>query len=97
MSSELQELHSFEWDEAKRHVNILKHGIDFEDAALALSLPRLEYPSDRHGEKRTVAICPEQARLIAVTYTMRGEICRIISARVARTNERREYYTRHPG
>ncbi|MDI6835009.1 MAG: BrnT family toxin [Rhizobiaceae bacterium] len=35
-------------------------------------------------------------RLIAVVYTMRGDICRVISARVARPNEQREYYARYP-
>ncbi|MBC7311493.1 MAG: BrnT family toxin [Rhizobium sp.] len=86
----------FEWDETKRLENIRKHGIDFEDAVLALALPRIEHSSDRNGERRTVAVCPEASRLIAVVYTMRGETCRIISARVARPHERREYYTRYP-
>nr|WP_114361384.1 BrnT family toxin [Ciceribacter lividus] len=86
----------FEWDENKRLRNIEKHGIDFEDAVLALALPRVEYPSDRNGERRTVAICPDDLRLIAIVYTVRGDICRIISARVARPNEQREYYARYP-
>ena len=87
---------SFDWDEGKRKTNILKHGIDFEDAVLALHRPRIEFRSDRNGEVRTVAICPDSERLIAVIYTMRGEACRIISARAARKNEQREYYARYP-
>lgn len=81
-----------EWDEDKRRANIRKHGIDFEDAVLALRQPHVEYRSDKEGEVRTVAICRDSGKLIAVVYTMRGEICRIISARAARQNERREYY-----
>ncbi|MCM2471892.1 BrnT family toxin [Rhizobium sp. CG5] len=96
MPIEFQELQNFEWDEAKRRANILKHRIDFEDAVFALALPRIEYPSDRDGERRTVAICPDELRLIAVVYTMRGNVCRIISARVARLNEQREYYAHYP-
>lgn len=96
MESEPQQLHKFEWDEAKRLANILKHRIDFEDAVFALGLPRIEYPSDRDGERRTVAICPDDMRLIAVVYTTRGEVCRIISVRVARPDEQREYYARYP-
>ncbi|MBB4955319.1 uncharacterized DUF497 family protein [Agrobacterium vitis] len=88
-------LTSFEWDETKRYINLKKHGIDFEDAILALNEPRLEYPSDRGGEQRTVAICPDSGKLIAVVYTMRGSVCRIISARAAREDERRKYYAHY--
>ncbi|MCM2498321.1 BrnT family toxin [Neorhizobium galegae] len=38
-----------------------------------------------------MAVCPEQRRLIAVVYTMRGEVCRIISARTASKHEQRAY------
>jgi uncharacterized DUF497 family protein len=96
MNNTVVELSSFTWDEDKRQSNLQKHGIDFEDAVLALSQPRIEFRSDRNGEVRTVAICPDSERLIAVVYTMRGEVCRIISARAARKNEQTEYYARYP-
>ncbi|CDN92496.1 BrnT family toxin [Agrobacterium tumefaciens] len=82
---------SFEWDENKRLINIQKHGIDFPRAARALSQPHLESRSDQNGESRILAICPETDDLIAIIYTMRGDICRIISARATRKNERRTY------
>ncbi|NTZ90677.1 BrnT family toxin [Agrobacterium tumefaciens] len=82
---------SFEWDENKRLSNIEKHGIDFPRAARALSQPHLESRSDQNGECRILAICPETDDLIAIIYTMRGEVCRIISARATRKNERRTY------
>ncbi len=91
------EFSSFEWDENKRQTNIRKHGIDFEDAILALGEPHIEFRSDRDGEVRTVAICPDSSKLIAVVYTMRGDICRIISARAARKNEQRAYYASDGG
>ncbi|MDQ0454560.1 BrnT family toxin [Rhizobium paknamense] len=94
MKTEL-ELKEFKWDEKKRVINLHKHGIDFEDAAIALNQPRYEYVSIRGDEYRTVAICPFTGKLIAVIYTMRGHECRIISARAARANERREYYARY--
>lgn len=81
-----------DWDESKRQLNLRKHGIDFEDAVLALRQPHFEYRSDREGEVRTVAICPDTGKLIAVIYTMRGDVCRIISARAARKNEQRQYH-----
>jgi uncharacterized DUF497 family protein len=85
------ELQSFEWDENKNEINQRKHGIDFLQAARALQKPHVTLPSDRGGEARTLAICPDTARLIAVVYTMRSERCRIISARAARKNEQRAY------
>lgn len=92
MRIETEPLTSFTWNEQKRLANIDKHGIDFEDAAIALQRPRIERQSDRNGEVRVLAICPDTNRLIAVVYTMRGSICRIISARRARKNEQVLYY-----
>ncbi|MGA1802519.1 BrnT family toxin [Rhizobium sp. HT1-10] len=86
-----REFEGFEWDESKRLLNIAKHSIDFIRAANALGQPHIEMPSDKQGEVRTLAICPDSQRLIAVVYTMRGSICRIISARAAHKNERRAY------
>lgn len=82
---------SFDWDENKRLSNIEKHGIDFPRAARALSQPHLESRSDQNGECRILAICAETDDLIAIVCTMQGEICRIISARATRKNERRTY------
>jgi len=84
-------LSRFEWDLEKRLENIEKHGIDFPVAANALMQPHAEKRSDQNGEVRILAICPLTNRLIAIIYTMRGDVCRIISARAARKNEREEY------
>lgn len=90
MQSELAPVFAtFEWDENKRHANMLKHGIDFIRAASALQRPHVKITSNRDGEARTLAICPDTHKLIAVVYTMRGEACRIISARAARKDEQR--------
>lgn len=86
----------FEWDAAKEAANIGKHGIDFDEALIALSQPHLEKRSDRNDEIRTLAICPSTGRIIAVVYTMRGEKCRIISARSARRDEQRAYRNHYP-
>lgn len=81
----------FDWDRNKERINIDKHGIDFDEALIALSQPHLETRSDRNGEVRILAICPHSDRVIAVIYTPRGDVCWIISARAARKNEKREY------
>ncbi|MBB1250501.1 BrnT family toxin [Rhizobium sp. G21] len=92
MIVEITEFTEFDWDEDKRVANIKKHGIDFEDAVFAMAERRHEYQLVRNGESRTVAICPQNNRLIAVVYVMRGKMIRIISVRLARANERRKYY-----
>ena len=85
------EFDEFEWDEAKRLRTLNERGIDFRSAAEALLRPHLEERSDRNGEGRTLAICSATLRVIAVIYTARGGVCRIISARPARRYERKEY------
>lgn len=80
----------FEWDEKKRTRNKLKSGLDFPDVAKALLAPHLETPSDR-GEPRIKAIACSADRVIIVIFTMRGSVCRIISAWPADKNEQRKY------
>ena len=91
MGREFVEFTEFKSDEAKRHINIQKHGIDFADASKALGTPHVGFVSVRNGEVRTLAICPGQKKLITIVYTMRGESCRIISARTASEHEQRAY------
>jgi uncharacterized protein len=88
----------FEWDAAKNAANLEKHGIDFEDAIGIFDGPVLEQPDDRrdYGEQRIVAFGVVEDRELAVVYTIRGTHRRIISARRADRNERKEYRDTHP-
>ena len=83
----------FEWDEAKNEANIAKHGIGFLGAARIFDGPTLTFEDARrdYGETRMVAIGLLEDQETQVVYTMRGQLCRIISARRARRNERRAY------
>jgi hypothetical protein len=81
----------FEWDENKRLKNLAKHKIDFEDIHDFFATSFLSKRSDRHGEKRYIAIGALKNRIIAVVYTAKGDCCRIISARKARRNEGEAY------
>lgn len=81
----------FEWDEAKRQSNILKHGIDFAESVsiyegfvLTLRSANVDY-----GEERYLAVGLLKGVEITIVYTLRGEKYRIISVRRARTQERR--------
>jgi uncharacterized DUF497 family protein len=84
---------TFEWDETKRRANINKHGIDFVDAIEVFN-DRAAYTCESKrsiGERRGVTIGTAKGVLMAVIFTLRGMVTRIISARVARRSERQRY------
>ena len=87
----------FEWDEEKRQSNIEKHGFDFIRAArLFDGRPRLDAASPRGREHRILSIGELGGVIIAVAWTQRGEdMCRIISVRRARDEEKRQYQQIH--
>ena len=83
-----------EWDDNKNSINIKKHGISFETAALVFAdEERIEYYDKMHSldEDRYVVIGCVQG-ILHVVYTMRNEAARIISARMATSIERKIYY-----
>ncbi|HTF00180.1 MAG TPA: BrnT family toxin [Bradyrhizobium sp.] len=81
----------FEWDHEKSKANLGKHGIDFDSASEVFYEPIVLRRSDRNNEERWIAIGSLEDRLIAVVFTRRADVIRIISARRARKNEEREY------
>lgn len=86
----------FAWDEAKRLTNIQKHGVDFLDAAELFEGEYLDRPArEVAGEQRHAATGPVEGRFITVIYVIRDEVVRIISARRARDNERRDFEALH--
>jgi uncharacterized protein len=84
----------FEWDPAKADANLAKHEIDFEDAITVFDDPSLiaePDPREYRGEIRYRALGSVENRILLVCYTMRGDRCRIISARRASRRERQVY------
>ena len=83
----------FEWDPAKAASNLGKHGVDFPTATRAFDDPNIRLSLDPRprGERRYRAIGSVSGVVFFVSYTMRGEICRIISARRASRRERQSY------
>ena len=85
----------FEWDESKRYSNLIKHQVDFADAAgvfyddLAITV---EDP-DPLGEQRfiTIGMDFELQVLVVVNLQRQGDIIRLILARKATRHERRQY------
>lgn len=83
-----------EWDDNKNLINIRKHGISFETAALVFADEnRIEYYDKLHSidEDRYVVLGCVQG-ILYVVYTMRDDAARIISARMANSTERSIYY-----
>ena len=83
----------YEWDEKKAAANLAKHGVDFADAIVAVEDERaLELVDEESSEERYVLLgLDEHGRLLAVAYTWRGDVMRIISARKATTTEAQTY------
>lgn len=84
----------FEWDEAKRLVNLEKHGIDFIDApelftgGMVIALDRrIDY-----GEARFIGFGVLKQRVMAVVFSRRKpNLIPIISLRKANRREQKQY------
>ncbi|HEN8801284.1 BrnT family toxin [Pseudomonas sp. CM25] len=84
----------FEWDDAKNHINIRKHGIDFSDVPEMFNHPMLIRRDDNPGlgEERWVCLGWLKCLIGVVVYTeRRGDVIRIISARKATRWEATHY------
>ena len=92
----------FEWDPEKERLNIAKHGISFEHAALVFADPQSISEADEYigHESRWRTIGLLGGALIAVVVHLRWEedynqdaqeVIRIISARRAERREIRHY------
>ena len=85
---------AFEWDERKRLANLAKHGIDFRDAMDVFDKPHLTVPSAHEEEERWVSLGLIREAVVAVVWTDRDSVIRLISVRAARRNERQIYHAR---
>ena len=85
----------FEWDSKKAKSNLRKHRISFDEAATVFNdFLSFTYEDVAHSitERRYATLgVSNQARVIVVAHTMRGESVRIISARQATALERKWY------
>ena len=83
----------YQWDENKAKANLKKHRVDFGDAVTVFSDDAaLTVEDDYPGEERYVTIGLDGlGRILVVIYTWRGESIRLISARKATRQERKQY------
>lgn len=85
----------FEWDARKAATNLRTHGVSFAAGARALAGGNvLERPDERedYGEERVFALALLGDKVLAIAYTMRGDVTRLISVRRATRNERETYW-----
>jgi uncharacterized DUF497 family protein len=85
----------FEWDEATRAANLAKHGLDFIDAKPLLDgRPCITFLSPRGSEVRFVTVGLLGTAFVALVWTERNGVTRLISFRRARDGEKRQYRSR---
>jgi uncharacterized DUF497 family protein len=82
------------WDPRKAPANLRKHGVRFSDAEAVLLDPNAVTLNDptAEGEQRFVSLGLDVVgQVLVVVYAYREEDVRLISARPATPNERRQY------
>jgi len=83
----------FEWDAAKAHANVKKHGVSFDEArSVFYDEFAVQFFDAEHSEDETRFLMlgvSSEARLLLVCHCERdaGEVIRIISARKATKRE----------
>ncbi|EHM03473.1 hypothetical protein HMPREF9946_00081 [Acetobacteraceae bacterium AT-5844] len=82
-----------EFDPAKDEANRQKHGVGLSLALVVLSNLVGEIPDERHdyGEARINGFGLVVGRLYVCTYTLRGEVFRVISVRKANKREQSKW------
>jgi uncharacterized protein len=79
----------FSWDDAKRRINLRRHGIDFADAERIFPGFTLTAEDTRepYGERRFLTLALLVDQVVSVAHTERGDDIRIISIRKATKHE----------
>lgn len=82
------------WDEAKRRVNLRKHGLDFADAGQVFA--GITYTTEdrrfEYGEQRFITLGMANDVVVVVAHTETTDTVRIISMRKATTREQALYF-----
>ena len=86
---------AFDWDGNKAASNLSKHGVSFDEAQTVFDDPLYVdfYDPDHSLDEHRYIIVGQSntGRLLVVSYTERGDVIRLISAREATRGERIAY------
>lgn len=85
----------FEWDEAKRRKNIIKHGIDFHGCSRVFDGSTATFEDRRieYGEQRFKTLGFWYDSVVSIIHTETAETIRIISIRKATLYEQKIYFS----
>jgi uncharacterized protein len=85
----------FDWDQDKAVSNRSKHGVSFEEAKTVFDDPLyVDFYDPAHSEEEDRYLIvgeSSQRRLLIASYTERGNLIRLISAREVTRTERKVY------
>jgi uncharacterized DUF497 family protein len=82
----------FEWDEGKAASNAAKHGVTFDEAALAMrDTFSVDFEDLVQVDRLVTLAASPTGRILYIVSTNSGDRIRIISAREATRHERRLY------
>ena len=85
----------FDWDENKAVRNLSKHGVSFEEAKTVFDDPLyVDFYDPAHSDEEARYLIvgeSSQRRLLIASYTERGNLIRLISAREVTRTERKVY------
>ena len=85
----------FDWDENKAVSNLSKHGVSFEEAKTVFDDPLyVDFYDPAHSEEEDRYLIvgeSSQRRLLIASYTEKGNLIRLISAREVTRTERKVY------
>ena len=84
----------FEWDEAKRRINLTRHGIDFVEVPQVFDGLTADLLDERfaYGEERLFTLGLLNGEVVSIGYTQTGDLIRLITARRASRNEEIKYF-----
>lgn len=84
----------FIWDEAKRRINLTRHGIDFVDVPQVFDGLTLDLDDNRYdyGEQRLFTLGLLNGEVVAIGYKQSYDLIRLITARRATRNEEIDYF-----
>ena len=90
----------FEWDPKKAQSNEAKHAVSFEEAITVFADPLariFDDPEHSEGERREIIVGHSSGRrLILVSFTGTDDNIRLLSARKATREERKDYEENQP-
>lgn len=88
-------INGFEWSQEKASSNIKKHGVSFDEAVTVFwdeNALIINDPDHSEDEDRFILLgMSENLRVLVVIHCERGNTIRLISARTATKQERKQY------